>query len=169
MSFTSDYAVDLPYPVDECWARLSKVDTFCDFMRFSEITKSIEVTAQDTVHLNDDLEIADEGEQCIRLHFNLIELITYLGISKDIPVIGTIIFHESSKTHIDHRVASGGLVTTHNTRTFRDTDGKTKIEESLQGSASWYLKLFTESEATRSHKRFMNRYEEFMKRPDTPV
>ena len=164
MSFTSDYSVLLDVDLETCYAAINP-DTFVDFMLHAPITKSIEITNQDMVDVDDELNIIEnETGVCKRLHFHLIEEIVYLGITKEIDVIGSIVFHDSENLHIDHRVASGGLVTTHNIRRFSAQEGKTRIDETLLGSAAWYLRIFTESQARTSHRGFMDAYATFLKR-----
>lgn len=214
MSFTSDYSVDVPYDLKDCYEKFSNPQTFCTFMKYARITKEITISKVDAVYIDDELQVVqeldadsssaipedDSQEKCTRIHFNLVELISHFGISKDIPVTGTIIFSHRQALHIDHRIASGGLVTTHNIRRFstctrrgalnatltldepsptvsaRQQNGTkleservpapdiamTTISETLVGTVAWYLKLFTEGEARKSHLAFMNNYLAFM-------
>lgn len=101
-------------------------------MQLSTITKSISITSQDLVYVSDDLKISpiskssdktrkEAGkEQCQRVHFELTERVEYLGIAKEIPVVGWIAMSEHRKVHIEHRSASNGLVVTDKVRLFKD-------------------------------------------------
>lgn len=166
-------------------------------MRLSDITKSVSITSEDLVYITDTLTViptanetesfhvqADQNrEKCRRIHFQLVERVEYLGIAKDIPVIGWLALSDTRKVHIEYRSASDGLVVTQKTRHFRNKTAAlpnrpetagietaaeqdeapiTEIHETLKGVTSWYLKYFTEIEARRSHLAIMERYGEYI-------
>lgn len=234
MSFSSDNSVVIHAHIDTCYDILSDPDSFEDFMKH-DITTHVSIKSRDLVYIDDNLKISvvpeangvtgvveqnGTRERCPRIHFELTETVTYLGIAKEIPVVGYIAMSASRKIHIDHRSASDGLVVTDKVRRFKDIsaalpspshdstnrlladedsaldelvvdteavtldppslDDKnsifpspalpaselegsaTEVEETLTGVTSWYLKYFTEIEARRSHKAFMERYSEYV-------
>lgn len=232
MSFSSDNRVIVHAPVDVCYDVLSDPELFEDFM-VHDITTKVSIKARDEVYIDDDLNIIEASaedeaskdevamEKCPRINFELTETVVYLGIAKEVVVVGHVVMSASRRLHIDHRSASDGLVVTDKIRRFGslspslplqtsaslgviDDDSLTgselddlvvdadptehessvdstdilssslslpasspsahvtEIVETLTGVTTWYLKYFTEMEARRSHKAFMERYNEFV-------
>lgn len=163
MSFTLDNTVTINYPQAQCYDCLSSVEGFEAFMRLSDITISVKITSRDEVHITDDLKVlpipvsvsdtdtdtdtpgppaaatapnnAEDHERCQRIHFELVERVVYVGIAKEVTVVGWVAFSDKHKVHIEHRNASDGLVITDKTRLFRDITSALPREDQI-GSES---------------------------------
>ena len=193
MSFVCENSVVLPYSLKDCWSCMSDTEKMRELLLYNDITHSCEILTTDSVSVKDDCQIEEytdtmDDEECTRVHFNLVERVEYLGISKDIEVTGYLVYAPKRFLHIDHRSASNGLVVTDKVRYFREVPGEedlgtednettpptpsdeqveseqafTEVREVVQGTTTWYLKYFVEAEARRSHKAAMDRYEAFL-------
>lgn len=128
MSFTSGEFAVIDLPCEVCFNVLSDSALFIEFMGLSDITTNVKITSTDKVLLSPALELVElesrtvvheSYETCRRINFELTENVTYLGLAKEIPVIGRLIISNKQKLHVEHREASGGLVITDKIRRFQ--------------------------------------------------
>lgn len=179
MSFTSTASVKMLQSVPDVFESLSTDEQFQALVRLSPSTHSIEITGKDQVLLparsiqyleqSNRVNESSTDELVSRIHFKLMEKVTYVGIPVKLTVMGTQIISPNQKLHIYESTVNRGTVKIHKVRRFvpgsteeTSTDSSTTIEETIQGQTNWLISGFVGREARKAHAAHVARYQELM-------
>lgn len=160
-NFTSEYSVLLDHPIEECMQRLAAPDSLEPVMTLNSLAQNIEIQTPQhiaavplaTTRDTSKLPTASEGME--RTAFSMEEVVPILGgvYNRTVVIKGVQTWSKEQKCCLYESEAHGPDVIIWKLRTFVEMgEGKTKVEERIEGKCSKWLRMIVEKECRSAHQ-----------------